>query len=162
MMREPQPTDDRSSPDTVENTSLKEMLDRLDDIAWRLDRLRAVSPGSPITAVAYETLRVIAKNEGITVTGVVKATGKAQSTTSEALKRLAKQGLVEQDRSTKDGRVVEVRLKGKASHLIEDIYTGRLSAWRSSLRRLEPHDRAAFAHSLEQVSMTLQNHVGEV
>jgi DNA-binding MarR family transcriptional regulator len=63
-----------------------------------------------ITQRQYAVLTAVARNEGLTQTDLVKATGIDRSTLADMVARMIAKGLLERERSSLDGRANTVRL----------------------------------------------------
>ncbi len=69
----------------------------------------AVGPDGP-TQRQFAVLTAVARNEGLTQTGLVRATGIDRSTLADLVARMITKGLLARERSKEDGRANAVRL----------------------------------------------------
>ena len=78
--------------------------------------VEAVGAGAP-TQRQFAVLSAVARNEGLTQTDLVRATGIDRSTLADLVARMLTKGLLARQRSSSDGRANAVRLtdKGRAA-----------------------------------------------
>jgi DNA-binding MarR family transcriptional regulator len=78
----------------------------------------SVGPDGP-TQRQYAVLAAVARNEGLTQTGLVQATGIDRSTLADLVARMIAKGLLARERSAEDGRANAVRLTDQGRALLE-------------------------------------------
>jgi DNA-binding MarR family transcriptional regulator len=74
-----------------------------------------------LTARQYAVLTAIAGHEGLSQTGLVQLTGIDRSTLADVVQRLLKRGIIERERTVRDGRTYAVRLSADGRGLLDTI-----------------------------------------
>ena len=126
------------------------------ELLRRLDLLAGSGVHEDISYTKYRVLSAIPGPQGsISVGNLGRAIGLAQSTTSEAVARLKKTGLVTKTRNVYDSRAVTVELT-KTGHQIVERYRRRVhERYVSLFNGQSPAERATFLSALKQLDTLL-------
>ena len=131
------------------------------ELLLRLEILTDARVRDEISNSQYRVLLEIGRRETLSIGGLGKAIGSAQSTTSEMVARLAKAGLVRKLRgfpggTVADGRIVMIELTDLGRKLVQQ-YRKRAHEWsRSLLGKMVPVDRDACLGALQRLGELLR------
>lgn len=102
-----------------DNMTLIDLLHRASQGAENLFKRRVGSIN--ITARQYAILRAVAKEDRLTQTAIVEATGIDRSTVAEMTRRLVEKGLLQRRRARDDARAYAVRLTEAGRKMIDAV-----------------------------------------
>jgi DNA-binding MarR family transcriptional regulator len=108
-------------------------------------------PGG-VTQRQYAVLAAVAENEGVTQTGLVRATGIDRSTLADMVARMITKGLLERQRSDLDARANTVRLTPAGSLVLEESRPKVAMADARILALLKPGKRDGFLDLLADMA----------
>lgn len=74
-----------------------------------------------LTARQYAVIATIARHEGLSQTDLVRMTGIDRSTLADVVQRLLRRGIIERERTTRDGRTYAVTLSEEGRQLLQAI-----------------------------------------
>jgi len=74
-----------------------------------------------LTARQYAVVTTVARHEGLSQTDLVRLTGIDRSTLADVVQRLLKRGIIERERTMRDGRTYAVSLSAEGRELLEAI-----------------------------------------
>jgi len=101
-----------------------------------------------VTVPQFRLLVLVASDEQRTIGDIARHLGVNQSNASRHCDRLQRLGLAERRRSTKDARVVFVRLTPEGRALVDTVLQQRRVNIRRIVERLTPQDAAAALQAL--------------
>lgn len=110
-----------------------------------------VGPGGP-TQRQFAVLEIAARNEGLTQTDLVRATGIDRSTLADLVARMTAKGLLNRARSTLDGRAKAVSLSEEGRALLEASRDKVAAADRRILALLPKAKRDSFMKLLADLA----------
>ena len=108
-------------------------------------------PADDITPRQYAVLLAVAKQEDISQTGLVEATGIDRSTLADVVRRLVGRGLLQRKRTRHDARMYAVRITAKGRTLLEQVMPVAKRADDRIIAVLRPAQRAEFLACLEAI-----------
>ena len=130
----------------------KSALHLLHRASQRADELFIASTGkSDLRPRQYAVLRVLAKNQDISQTDIVEATGIDRSTLADIVRRLVSKGLVKRNRTKEDARMYEVRLTASGQNALATAEQAAKTAETRLLAKLSASDRNAMLDSLARL-----------
>lgn len=94
-----------------------------------------------LTARQYAVIATVARHEGLSQTDLVRMTGIDRSTLADVVQRLLRRGIIERERTTRDGRTYAVSLSEEGRKLLQAVRPVARRADRHVLSRL-PEDEA--------------------
>ncbi len=112
--------------------------------------------GAKLTQRQFAVLHATAKQEGLTQTDLVKATGIDRSTLAELVARMVKNGLLEREKLADDARANAVHLTDQGRTLLEVASQGTTDADAAILSALPKNKRASFLETLRRIALTLE------
>jgi DNA-binding MarR family transcriptional regulator len=137
-----------------------ELLDEAGDLGLellrRLDLLTGAGVHEDISCPKYKVLSVIRSHGTISVGNLAKAIQCVQSTTSEALARLEKVGLITKTRNVYDGRAVIVELTETGHQMVERYRRRVHGGYVSLFTVLSLAERDTFLSAMKQLGALLQ------
>ncbi len=74
-----------------------------------------------LTARQYAVITTVAQHEGLSQTDLVRLTGIDRSTLADVVQRLLKRGVIQRERTMRDGRTYAVSLSAEGRELLESI-----------------------------------------
>ncbi|WP_245434001.1 MarR family winged helix-turn-helix transcriptional regulator [Rhodomicrobium lacus] len=74
-----------------------------------------------LTARQYAVVTTVARHEGLSQTDLVRLTGIDRSTLADVVQRLLKRGIIERERTMRDGRTYAVSLSAEGRELLDSI-----------------------------------------
>jgi DNA-binding MarR family transcriptional regulator len=74
-----------------------------------------------LTARQYAVMTTIAQHEGLSQTSLVRLTGIDRSTLADVVQRLLRRGVIERQRTARDGRTYAVTLSDEGRSLLQSI-----------------------------------------
>jgi len=74
-----------------------------------------------LTARQYAVIATIARHEGLSQTGLVRITGIDRSTLADVVQRLLRRGIIQRERTTRDGRTYAISLSEDGRALLQAI-----------------------------------------
>ncbi len=74
-----------------------------------------------LTARQYAVITTVAQHEGLSQTDLVRLTGIDRSTLADVVQRLLKRGVIQRERTMRDGRTYAVSLSSEGRQLLESI-----------------------------------------
>ncbi len=74
-----------------------------------------------LTARQYAVITTVAQHEGLSQTDLVRLTGIDRSTLADVVQRLLKRGIIQRERTMRDGRTYAVSLSSDGRQLLESI-----------------------------------------
>ncbi len=74
-----------------------------------------------ITARQYAVITTVAQHEGLSQTDLVRLTGIDRSTLADVVQRLLKRGIIQRERTTRDGRTYAVSLSSSGRNLLDEL-----------------------------------------
>ncbi|MGZ8362744.1 MAG: MarR family winged helix-turn-helix transcriptional regulator [Caulobacteraceae bacterium] len=111
----------------------------------------AAGPDAP-TQRQYAVLEAVEADDGITQTGLVRATGIDRSTLAELVARMIAKGLLARERSPEDARANAVRLTDDGRAALERAKPLAAAADAAILKLLPSGKRAGFLNALARVA----------
>ncbi|HGY57242.1 MAG TPA: MarR family transcriptional regulator [Caldithrix abyssi] len=103
----------------------------------------------------YRVLMLLHHHERMTVGDLHHALNTAQSTASEMVNRLVKQGLVERERDPDDGRRTVLKLSPGAKKDLLNRMEAMTEVYREILRNFSREEQEELIHSLEEIARIL-------
>jgi DNA-binding MarR family transcriptional regulator len=107
-----------------------------------------------ITQRQYAVLAAVAENEGVTQTGLVRATGIDRSTLADMVARMITKGHLERQRSDQDARANTVSLTPAGAAVLEDSRPKVAMADARILALLKPSKRDGFLELLADMAVS--------
>jgi DNA-binding MarR family transcriptional regulator len=104
-----------------------------------------------LTARQYAVIATIARHEGLSQTDLVRMTGIDRSTLADVVQRLLRRGIIERERTTRDGRTYAVTLSEQGKALLQAIRPTARRADRHVLSVLSDEDAKALINALAQL-----------
>jgi DNA-binding MarR family transcriptional regulator len=104
-----------------------------------------------LTARQYAVITTVAQHEGLSQTDLVRLTGIDRSTLADVVQRLLKRGLIQRERTTRDGRTYAVSLSPGGRDLLESIKPSARRADRLVLSCLGDEDGKLAAQILNRL-----------
>jgi DNA-binding MarR family transcriptional regulator len=104
-----------------------------------------------LTARQYAVIATIARHEGLSQTDLVRMTGIDRSTLADVVQRLLRRGIIERERTTRDGRTYAVTLSEQGRTLLQSIRPTARRADRHVLSALSDEDAKALVNALAQL-----------
>ncbi len=117
-----------------------------------LDIYAEESGSGGVTQRQYAVLAAVAENEGVTQTGLVRATGIDRSTLADMVARMITKGHLERQRSSEDARANSVRLTAAGREALEVIRPMVAMADARILALLKPGKREGFLDLLSDMA----------
>jgi MarR family transcriptional regulator, temperature-dependent positive regulator of motility len=117
-----------------------------------LDLYGEIGGPDGVTQRQYAVLAAVAADEGLTQTGLVKATGIDRSTLADLVARMITKKLVERERSSVDARANAVRLTEFGRAALADAAPKAQAADEALLKLLAPGKRSGFLSALAAVA----------
>ena len=96
----------------------------------------------------FEVLHVVSKNEGLSQTDLVHATGIDRSTLADMIARMLKKGLLSRSRTKEDARANAVSITATCRRMLNSAMTGVTKAENATLGVLPKSQQAAFMKAL--------------
>ncbi|GGL20944.1 MULTISPECIES: MarR family winged helix-turn-helix transcriptional regulator [Caulobacter] len=119
-----------------------------------LDIYAEESGNGGITQRQYAVLAAVAENEGVTQTGLVRATGIDRSTLADMVARMITKGHLERQRSDQDARANTVSLTPAGAAVLEDSRPKVAMADARILALLKPSKREGFLELLADMAVS--------
>ncbi|TCS18365.1 MarR family winged helix-turn-helix transcriptional regulator [Caulobacter sp. BK020] len=119
-----------------------------------LDIYAEESGAGGITQRQYAVLAAVAENEGVTQTGLVRATGIDRSTLADMVARMITKGHLERQRSDQDARANTVSLTPAGAAVLEDSRPKVAMADARILALLKPSKREGFLELLADMAVS--------
>jgi len=110
-------------------------------------------PGG-VTQRQFAVLAAVAENEGVTQTGLVRATGIDRSTLADMVARMITKGHLERQRSDQDARANTVSLTAAGAAVLEESRPKVAMADARILALLKPSKRAGFLDLLAEMAVS--------
>lgn len=107
----------------------------------------AVGPDGP-TPRQFEVLHVVSKNDGLSQTDLVDATGIDRSTLADMIARMLKKGLLSRSRTKEDARANAVSITASGRRVLSGAAAGVAKADAGALSVLPKGHQAAFMKAL--------------
>ena len=107
-----------------------------------------------ITQRQFAVLAAVAENEGVTQTGLVRATGIDRSTLADMVARMITKGHLERHRSDQDARANTVSLTEAGAAVLEESRPKVAMADARILALLKPGKRAGFLELLSEMAIS--------
>ncbi len=126
------------------------LLHRAVQLALDIYAVEAGAAGA--TPRQYAVLRAVAADEGLSQTGLVRATGIDRSTLADIVSRMIGKGLVMRARSEADARANAVRLTADGRAMLEQTTPLIAAADQRLLDLLGPKKRAPFVAALRRLA----------
>jgi DNA-binding MarR family transcriptional regulator len=104
-----------------------------------------------LTARQYAVIATIARHEGLSQTDLVRMTGIDRSTLADVVQRLLRRGIIERERTTRDGRTYAVTLSDSGRELLQAIKPIARRADRHVLSVLSEEESRALVNALNQL-----------
>lgn len=104
-----------------------------------------------LTARQYAVIATIARHEGLSQTDLVRMTGIDRSTLADVVQRLLRRGIIERERTTRDGRTYAVTLSESGRELLQSIRPIARRADRHVLSVLSEEESRALVNALNQL-----------
>lgn len=104
-----------------------------------------------LTARQYAVITTIAQHEGLSQTDLVRLTGIDRSTLADVVQRLLKRGVIQRERTMRDGRTYAVSLSSQGRQLLESIKPYARRADRIVLSCLGDEDGKLAAQTLNRL-----------
>jgi DNA-binding MarR family transcriptional regulator len=134
--------------DTVDN-SIIHLLHRA---SQRASEIFAIETRDfDLTARQYAVIATVARHEGLSQTDLVRMTGIDRSTLADVVQRLLRRGIIERERTTRDGRTYAVTLSERGRALLQAIRPIARRADRHVLAVLGEEDARALMSALTQL-----------
>lgn len=119
-----------------------------------LDIYAEESGSGGITQRQYAVLAAVAENEGVTQTGLVRATGIDRSTLADMVARMITKGHLERQRSDQDARANTVSLTAAGAAVLEESRPKVAMADARILALLKPSKREGFLDLLADMAVS--------
>ena len=119
-----------------------------------LDIYAEESGSGGVTQRQYAVLAAVAENEGVTQTGLVRATGIDRSTLADMVARMITKGHLERQRSDQDARANTVSLTPAGAAVLEDSRPKVAMADARILALLKPSKREGFLELLADMAVS--------
>jgi DNA-binding MarR family transcriptional regulator len=113
-----------------------------------------------LTARQYAVIATIARHEGLSQTDLVRMTGIDRSTLADVVQRLLRRGIIERERTTRDGRTYAVTLSDEGKALLQSIRPTARRADRHVLATLAEDEAKALVNTLTQLIGNVENQGG--
>lgn len=107
----------------------------------------AVGPDGP-TPRQFEVLHVVSKNEGLSQTDLVRATGIDRSTLADMIARMLKKGLLSRSRTKEDARANAVSITASGRRVLNSAMSAVSRSETAALNVLPKAQQAGFMKSL--------------
>ncbi len=104
-----------------------------------------------LTARQYAVIATIARHEGLSQTDLVRMTGIDRSTLADVVQRLLRRGIIERERTTRDGRTYAVTLSEEGKQLLQSIKPIAKRADRHVLAMLSEDEARGLIDTLTQL-----------
>ncbi len=104
-----------------------------------------------LTARQYAVITTVAQHEGLSQTDLVRLTGIDRSTLADVVQRLLRRGVIQRQRTTRDGRTYAVSLSSDGRELLEAIKPHARRADRTVLSCLGDEDGKQAAQVLSRL-----------
>lgn len=114
----------------------------------------AVGPNGP-TPRQYEVLHVVANNEGLSQTDLVRHTGIDRSTLADMIARMMKKGLLSRKRTKEDARANAVSITAAGKRMLTSANAKVAKAEKSALGVLPKTQQGSFMKSLRSYADAL-------
>ncbi len=111
-----------------------------------------MAAGSDLTQRQYAVLAAVAADEGLTQAELVRSTGIDRSTLAELVGRMRSKGLLERERSSKDGRANAVRLTEEGKSVLASAEPGAKAADKALLKLIPSSKRDGFLAALRALA----------
>ena len=141
---------DRADRSGVLDRSPSHLLHRVLQLA--LDIYVEESGAGGVTQRQFAVLAAVAENEGVTQTGLVRATGIDRSTLADMVARMISKGHLERHRSDLDARANTVSLTEAGAAVLEESRPKVAMADARILALLKPGKRAGFLELLAEMA----------
>lgn len=105
-----------------------------------------------VTQRQFAVLHAVASEDGLSQTGLVRATGIDRSTVAELVARMTRLGLLERSRSTEDARTNAVRLTERGREMLDGAQPRVSAADKRLLKRLPAKKRDSFIRLLQDLT----------
>ena len=119
-----------------------------------LDIYAEESGSGGVTQRQYAVLAAVAENEGVTQTGLVRATGIDRSTLADMVARMITKGHLERHRSDQDARANTVSLTPAGAAVLEESRPKVAMADARILALLKPSKREGFLELLADMAVS--------
>jgi DNA-binding MarR family transcriptional regulator len=120
------------------------------------DELFAMKTGkTDLTPRQFAVLMTVAKDEDVSQTALVDATGIDRSTLADIVRRLVERGLLARKRTKQDARMYAVRLSAAGRAAVEAAGPGAVATNEALLSALPNGQRAAFVSALQKIVETM-------
>ncbi|WP_426010223.1 MarR family winged helix-turn-helix transcriptional regulator [Caulobacter sp. DWR2-3-1b2] len=119
-----------------------------------LDIYAEESGAGGVTQRQFAVLAAVAENEGVTQTGLVRATGIDRSTLADMVARMITKGHLERHRSDLDARANTVSLTSAGAAVLEESRPKVAMADARILALLKPSKRAGFLELLADMAVS--------
>jgi len=106
-----------------------------------------------LTPRQFAVLEAVSRNEGLTQSGIMDATGIDRSSTSDLVRRLVKDGSLQRRHPPGDARSYSVRLTAKGRQLLAAGAPADLSATSKLLALIPRGQRELFVKTLEHIAL---------
>lgn len=120
------------------------------------ERFMTAMAGAKLTQRQFAVLHATGKQEGLTQTELVKATGIDRSTLAELVARMVRNGALEREKLADDARANAVRLTPSGRELLDAATLGAMEADKAILSALPKNKRASFLETLRRIALTLE------
>jgi DNA-binding MarR family transcriptional regulator len=104
-----------------------------------------------LTARQYAVMTTIAQHEGLSQTSLVRLTGIDRSTLADVVQRLLRRGVIQRERTTRDGRTYAVTLSDEGRSLLQSIKPHARRADKAVLTAFGEADAKLVAEVLNRV-----------
>ena len=123
-----------------------------------LDIYGSLAGEAALTQRQYAVLSAVAEHEGLTQADLVRSTGIDRSTLAELVARMRTKGLVERERSSKDGRANAVRLTADGKAALKAAEPGATAADKAILKLVPGGKRNDFLAGLRALAADGADH----
>ncbi|MEM6536264.1 MAG: MarR family transcriptional regulator [Pseudomonadota bacterium] len=103
----------------------------------------------------FEVLHTVSKNEGLSQTDLVRATGIDRSTLADMIARMIKKGLLSRSRTKEDARANAVSITAAGKRMLQGALSSVDKAEKAALAVLPKTQQAAFMKSLSAYAEAL-------
>ena len=121
---------------------------------------KQVGPKGP-TPRQFEVLHTVAKNEGLSQTDLVRATGIDRSTLADMIARMIKKGLLSRQRTKDDARANAVSITAAGKRMLASATAAVSKAEAATIGVLPVSQRSAFMKALSAYAEALDKIEGE-
>ena len=113
------------------------------------------NPADGMTPRQYAVLLAVSKQEDISQTGLVEATGIDRSTLADVVRRLVSRGMLQRKRTRHDARMYAVRISAKGKAALEAVAPAAKRADDRIVSVLRASQRTEFMACLESIVASL-------